>query len=201
MQAHWPEFLAPYILNSRPEEEWEDLMPEEDETPCVLLGADGRCLVYDHRPMTCRLNGIPLIDMSGEVFFDEWCTLNFIGKDPLAQECLRGASAAISGQNWNSSSIFTKRMLGHSVNELDTFIPLRLLIDFEKLDWRRWWSVRFKGLTDSMGTAFKICPRLSKNARLMRASLFSWQCHSGETRTFRPSTFNRPAAKRRIASE
>ena len=58
LQSLWPEFTEPYILNYRPEADWDVLMPEEDENPCVLLGDDGKCLVYDYRPMTCRLNGI-----------------------------------------------------------------------------------------------------------------------------------------------
>jgi Fe-S-cluster containining protein len=147
LQAFWPEFAAPYILNCRPEEEWEDLMPEEDETPCVLLGADGKCKVYDHRPMTCRLNGIPLIDISGEIFFDEWCTLNFIGKDPLSEESLRWSFRSHFRTELDLFHLFTEQMLGRPVNELDTFIPTALLIDFESFDWRGWWA-RAK-MTDS----------------------------------------------------
>jgi hypothetical protein len=138
LQALWPEFASPHILNYRPEEDWEELMPEEDETPCVLLGADGKCLVYDHRPMTCRLNGIPLIDVSGEVFFDEWCTLNFTGKDPLADESLRWNFRSLFRTELELFHLFTERMFGRSVNELDTFIPTALLTDFESFDWRGW---------------------------------------------------------------
>src|SRR5208283_5242635 len=41
LQRLWPDLEAPYILNYRPEEEWEILMPDDDETPCPLLGDDG----------------------------------------------------------------------------------------------------------------------------------------------------------------
>ena len=138
LRSFWPEFAPPYILNYRPEEEWEELMPEEDETPCALLGDDGRCLVYEHRPMTCRLNGVPLVDISGEVFYDEWCTLNFIGKDPLHQENLRWKFREHFQSELNLFRLFSERLLGRPVNELDTFIPTALLIDFEKFDWRGW---------------------------------------------------------------
>src|SRR6266568_1768093 len=70
LQRQWPGFTAPYILNLRPDGDWEELMPEEDETHCPLLAENGTCLVYDHRPMTCRLHGIPLIDLSGEMMYD-----------------------------------------------------------------------------------------------------------------------------------
>src|SRR5512147_1580867 len=37
LQEIWPEFSLPFVLNYRPDEEWETLMPDDDETPCVLL--------------------------------------------------------------------------------------------------------------------------------------------------------------------
>jgi len=153
MRMLWPEFAAPYVLNYRPEEDWEILMPEEDETPCVLLGANGRCLVYDHRPMTCRLNGIPLVDTSGEVFFEEWCTLNFVGLDPLSEERLRWGFRSHFREELGDFHLFTDLLLGRAVNELDTFIPTALLIDFENFDWRDWWE-HFV-----MGTDFKSVPK------------------------------------------
>jgi Fe-S-cluster containining protein len=140
LQGLWPDFTQPFILNYRPEEDWEDLMPEEDETPCVLLGPDGRCLVYEHRPMTCRLNGIPLVDTSGEVFFEEWCSLNFIGQDPLSENNLRWGFRSHFRAELELFHMFTERMLGCPVNELDTFIPTALLIDFERFDWGGWWK-------------------------------------------------------------
>ena len=140
LQVLWPDMDEPYIPNYRPEEEWDELMPEEDETPCVLLGDDGGCLVYNYRPMTCRLNGIPLIDISGEVFFEEWCTLNFIGKDPLSEESLRWGFRSNFRTELELFHLFTERMIGRSVNELDTFIPTALLIDFKNFEWRGWWE-------------------------------------------------------------
>lgn len=139
MRESWPEFSPPYILNLRPEDEWEILMPDEDETPCPLLDEEGRCLVYACRPMTCRLHGLPLIDDSGELFHDEWCTLNFEGCDPLPLS---------AGLKWRFNhhfqeelllfQDFTRHLFNHSFNELDTFIPTALLIDFDKFDWKRW---------------------------------------------------------------
>jgi Fe-S-cluster containining protein len=138
LQALWPDFDAPYILNFRPEEEWDILMPDDDETPCPLLGKDGKCLLYDFRPMTCRLHGLPLIDVSGELFYDEWCTLNFTRENPLVMVELR----------WEFNELFRKELVifreltfqlfKHRVNELDTFIPTALLIDFDHFPWQKW---------------------------------------------------------------
>jgi Fe-S-cluster containining protein len=133
MREQWPEFDQPYLLNYRPEEDWELLMPEEDETPCVLLGDDGRCLVYQHRPMTCRLHGIPFIDTSGEVMHEDWCTENFVGEDPLELSGLQAPFEAMFRQEVELFRQFTEKLLGTRISELDTFIPTALLIDFKNL--------------------------------------------------------------------
>ncbi|TSK08848.1 MAG: YkgJ family cysteine cluster protein [Geobacter sp.] len=138
MREHWPELDHPFVLNYRPEEDWEILMPDEDETPCVLLGVDGRCLVYQNRPMTCRLHGIPLVDTAGEVMHDEWCTMNFTEVDPLALSGLTAPFDAILREEVALFRDFTGQMLGRRMSELDTLIPLALLIDFDGFDWKRW---------------------------------------------------------------
>lgn len=84
LRRDWPEFRSPFLLNGLPDALWTE-MPEDDPTPCPLLGADGRCLVYAARPMTCRLHGLPNIDLGGESFSDACCSLNFVDADPLAE--------------------------------------------------------------------------------------------------------------------
>lgn len=128
-----PAFVEPWLLNGIPEDEWDALMPEEDETPCLLLSDTGGCLVYDYRPMTCRLNGIPLIDVSGEELFDEWCTLNFTGDDPRTLHDLR----------FGFTELFTRELLlfrelvhtltGIARNEVDLFIPAAVVMEREKM--------------------------------------------------------------------
>ena len=138
MRGEWPEFDHPFVVNYRPEEEWEPLMPEEDETPCVLVGEDGRCLVYLNRPMTCRLHGIPLVDTEGELMHDDWCTLNFTGGDPLELPGLAAPFDAMFRQEVALFRDFTGELLGRRMSELDTFIPTALLIDFQTFDWTAW---------------------------------------------------------------
>lgn len=135
LQTRWPDFAHPYLLNHMPDEEWTE-MPEEDQTPCPLLGSDGLCLVYAYRPMTCRLHGLPNIDLTGEVFSDEWCTLNFKNADPLVMEELPWEFRAAFEREIQLFQNFTTALCGAPRNELDTFIPTALLIDFEKTDWR-----------------------------------------------------------------
>lgn len=128
-----PAFMEPWLLNGIPENDWDALMPEEDEIPCLLLSETGGCLVYDSRPMTCRLNGIPLIDVSGEEFFDEWCTLNFAEEDPRR----------FSGLHFEFAGLFFRELLlfqelvyhltGTIRNEVDLFIPAAVVMDREKI--------------------------------------------------------------------
>ncbi len=138
LQGLWPDFAPPYILNYRPEEEWEVLMPDDDEAPCPLLDANGRCMVYDFRPMTCRLHGLPLVDVSGEVMHDEWCTLNFAGRNPLEMTGLRWEFNRLFSDELLLFRELTNCLFQEKLNELDTFIPTALLIDFERFPWRKW---------------------------------------------------------------
>ena len=124
-----PAFGAPWLLNSIPEEEWDELMPEEDETPCLLLSPTGGCLAYDHRPMTCRLNGIPLIDISGEEMFDEWCTLNFTGDDPRHFDDIRFAFVDLFTRELILFQEMMELLTGRVRNEADLFIPAALVLD------------------------------------------------------------------------
>ncbi|GFO60091.1 hypothetical protein GMST_24160 [Geomonas silvestris] len=138
MREQWPEFRHPFVLNERLEEDWEALMPDEDETPCVLLDDNGRCLVYQNRPMTCRLHGLPLIDVTGEVLHDEWCTLNFTDSDPLELEGVRAPFDSMIRQEVALVRDFTQALLGQRISELDTFIPTALLVDFAGFNWHEW---------------------------------------------------------------
>lgn len=124
-----PEFVAPWLLNGIPEGDWDALMPEEDETPCLLLSENGGCLAYEYRPMTCRLNGIPLIDISGEELFDEWCTMNFTEDDPRHLTDLRFGFTELFTRELLLFQQLVHHLTGSVRNEVDLFIPAALVID------------------------------------------------------------------------
>jgi Fe-S-cluster containining protein len=128
-----PAFVEPWLLNSIPESDWDVLMPEEDETPCLLLSETGGCLVYDFRPMTCRLNGIPLIDVSGEELFDEWCTLNFSGSDPQRFTDLRFEFTELFSRELLLFQRLIYQLTGTIRNEVDLFIPAAVVLDCRKI--------------------------------------------------------------------
>ncbi len=48
-------------------DEWDDadidrLVGQFADSPCPSLGPDGRCMLYDYRPLACRSMGIPTDD-------------------------------------------------------------------------------------------------------------------------------------------
>lgn len=124
-----PAFVEPWMLNGIPEDDWDALMPEEDETPCLLLSDSGGCLVYEYRPMTCRLNGIPLIDVSGEELFDEWCTLNFTGEDPRHLTDIRFGFTDLFTRELLLFRELVSHLTGSPRNEVDLFIPAAIVMD------------------------------------------------------------------------
>jgi hypothetical protein len=133
LSQQFPLFVEPWLLNEIPEDTWDLLMPEEDETPCVLLSEQGNCLVYDHRPMTCRLNGIPLIDISGEELFDEWCTLNFTTHDPRSHHNLRFRFRDLFSHELLLFHELTRRLSGRQLSEIDLFIPAAIILDLNEV--------------------------------------------------------------------
>jgi Fe-S-cluster containining protein len=132
----WPELKPPYLLNALPEEEWTS-MAEDDPTPCPLLDEDGYCLVYAARPMTCRLHGLPNIDTSGEDFDGTVCTLHAGDPMSLPGKVLRWRFREVFSKEVLLFRDFTRELTGRTWHELDTFIPLALLADYDAADWRK----------------------------------------------------------------
>ncbi len=132
----WPELKNPFLLNVLPESEWQ-MMPEEDLTPCPLLDDQGYCLVYSARPLTCRLHGLPNIDLNGEDFDGTVCTLHSGAPASLSDEILRWRFREVFGREVELFRRFTRALTGKPWQELDTFIPLALLADYDKVDWGR----------------------------------------------------------------
>lgn len=147
LQQRWPGFSSPFLLNKMPDSEW-TAMPEEDETPCPFLGDDDRCLIYKYRPMTCRLHGLPNIDLSGESFSDDFCSLNFQTVDPSSLPQLKWGFRQAFQQEIELFHTFTTQPIGRPLNELDTLLPLVPLIEFDRVDWH---NLSFYTLPGPMG--------------------------------------------------
>ena len=132
LQQQWPELQHPYILNQLPHSDWEN-MPEDDASPCPLLDENGLCLTYQHRPMLCRQHGLPNIDSSGEIFQADYCNLNFPASDATEREQLRYRFRKLYTREFDLLGEFSAQIFGRQNLEIETFIPLALLIDFSAL--------------------------------------------------------------------
>lgn len=78
-----PELPPPHFLHVLSEEKIDAIVDGAQCPPCALLGADGQCLVYKNRPLACRLEGAPMVDLHDGLFGD-WCELNFTDGVPDA---------------------------------------------------------------------------------------------------------------------
>jgi Fe-S-cluster containining protein len=129
LQQRWPQLVNHYLLNGLADDSW-TAMPEEDETPCPLLGDDGLCLVYAYRPMSCRLHGLPNLDVSGEDFSTDVCTLHPGDPHAIPAEILRWPFRTTFEREIALQRAFTLQLTGTPTSEADTFIPLALLADY-----------------------------------------------------------------------
>jgi Fe-S-cluster containining protein len=54
-------------------DEIDDLCDALGDAECPVLGPEGECRLYAHRPLTCRMAGVPVVDLSGAVVAPEGC--------------------------------------------------------------------------------------------------------------------------------
>jgi len=62
MEAAFPQLTHTDRLDEWSDQEIDRLVTEFHDYPCPALEADGRCGVYQHRPLVCRSMGIPTED-------------------------------------------------------------------------------------------------------------------------------------------
>jgi Fe-S-cluster containining protein len=61
MEAIEPGWRAPHAVADLGEERFDALIERFAEEPCPLLDDAGRCRIYQHRPLVCRLIGLGMI--------------------------------------------------------------------------------------------------------------------------------------------
>ena len=62
METAFPQLTHTELLDAWSDQEIDQLVTEFHDQPCPALEADGRCGIYDHRPLVCRSMGIPIED-------------------------------------------------------------------------------------------------------------------------------------------
>ncbi len=60
-------------LDGMAPEEIDDLCDEVGDIECPVLGPGGECRLYAHRPLTCRMSGVPVVDLKGQAVYPEGC--------------------------------------------------------------------------------------------------------------------------------
>lgn len=74
-----PDLRGETTLESLKPDELDDLCDAMGDVRCPVLGDQGECRLYEHRPLLCRLNGVPLKNGTGEVVCAEGCFKNSLG--------------------------------------------------------------------------------------------------------------------------
>jgi len=67
MEAIAPDWKAPFDVRDLGEQRFDALTDALAREPCPLLDAEGSCLVYQSRPLVCRMIGLPMLTAQGEV--------------------------------------------------------------------------------------------------------------------------------------
>ncbi len=62
-----PAWKAPYDVAELGEERFDGIAESLAEAPCPMLDERGSCLVYQDRPLVCRLIGLPMMTADGEL--------------------------------------------------------------------------------------------------------------------------------------
>src|SRR5215467_6832423 len=75
MASGFPHSSAP-ILFAEDDTRIDEIVDSANSPKCLLLGPAGECRIYEHRPLACRLEGVPMVDIRQGLFGD-WCELNF----------------------------------------------------------------------------------------------------------------------------
>ena len=61
-------------LDGLTEREIDDITDALGNVECPVLGREGECRLYAHRPLVCRLSGVPVVDVTGAVIHPEGCS-------------------------------------------------------------------------------------------------------------------------------
>lgn len=77
--------------------------------------------------MTCRLHGLPLIDVNEGVYFDQWCDRNFVGKDIKTLTDISYDFVALDKKELELFVQLTKQLFAQPIYEIYLFIPAALV--------------------------------------------------------------------------
>lgn len=88
-----PDWPDPWQVNALTEERFDRICEALADTRCAALADDGSCRIYDHRPLICRLHGLPMYDPTTWRDCGGACELNFPPYDLESKPALHFAHA------------------------------------------------------------------------------------------------------------
>ncbi len=92
-QVACPRVAGPVAGRGPDEERFDEICDAQSDARCVALSDDGSCLIYDHRPLICRLHGLPMYDPTTSRDCGGACDLNFPPYDLESKPALHFAHA------------------------------------------------------------------------------------------------------------
>jgi Fe-S-cluster containining protein len=129
-----PELERPFLLSGLTEDRIDQIVDQAGGARCPFLGEENECLIYEHRPLACRLEGAPMVDVR-DGLFDDWCELNFTKGVPSdAIENLRQDYYEIQEVEERCSESLSQARWGKRQSRVTTFIP-SLVVEYEAF-WR-----------------------------------------------------------------
>jgi len=118
-----PELEEPCFLCGISEDTIDKIADRVGEVRCPLLDEADRCMIYDYRPLACRLEGVPMVDAQDGLFGD-WCALNFRGgTTPELLESLRLDYYQIQAAECAATAHLSQYLFGVRRDEMTIFIP------------------------------------------------------------------------------
>lgn len=135
IQCEAPELRAPYLLSEISEERIDRIVDRLRSPSCPFLGDQNECLIHEHRPLACRLEGAPMVDVQDGLFGD-WFELTFTeGVPPEAIRDLERDYYQMQDDEENLTEALTQTLLDNKLNRAPVFIP-SLVVEFESF-WKR----------------------------------------------------------------
>jgi Fe-S-cluster containining protein len=113
----------PFLLHGVSQHRIDAIVNSIADVPCPFLGRTSECLIYDQRPLACRLEGFPMADLQDGLFGD-WCELNFAeGLPPESVKDFCLDYYEIQTIERKAARRLTERWLGRSLDDVTVFIP------------------------------------------------------------------------------
>ncbi len=129
LQSQMPHLASPWFIHRFDKKDQEALFLLESETPCIFLEETGKCVLYNYRPMTCRLHGVPMVDAIGVLHDNQVCTLNFSKGLPEQLTLPKANFNEVFLKEQQLIQALTKHLFGISLSECDTLIPAAACVD------------------------------------------------------------------------